>query len=113
MKHTFLITAVLLFSYSAQSQDNQLTSEEFAEGWELLFDGETLKGWKAYNGDVPKSWSVNENSIYCDGSRGGDDIMTIEKYGDFDLKFEWKIEERGNSGVIYRAREGKQWSKAH
>ena len=113
MKHTFLITAVLLFSYSAQSQDNQLTPEEFAEGWELLFDGETLKGWKAYNGDVPKSWSVNENSIYCDGSRGGDDIMTIEKYGDFDLKFEWKIEERGNSGVIYRAREGKQWSKAH
>lgn len=28
--------------------------------------------------------------------------MTIEKFGDFDLKFEWKIPENGNSGVIYR-----------
>lgn len=113
MKYEILIITILLISFPAQSQqkDNILTPEEFASGWELLFDGETLKGWKAYNGEEPKTWSVNENSIYCDGTKGGDDIMTVERYRDFDLKFHWKIEENGNSGVIYRVREGKLWSQ--
>lgn len=115
MKQAVLITVILFLSFAGQSQvkDNELTPDELALGWELLFDGETLNGWKAYNGDVPKTWSVSENSIYCDGSKGGDDIMTVEQFGDFDLKFTWKIEEKGNSGVIYRAREGKQWSRPY
>lgn len=115
MKTTILIIAIALFSFSLHSQekDNTLTPEEFTAGWELLFDGETLKGWKAYNGDEPKTWKVEDNSIACDGSQGGDDIMTIETFGDFDLKFEWKIQENGNSGVIYRVREGKQWSRPY
>jgi hypothetical protein len=113
MKQIILSAVIIFFSFYVQSQDNQLTPEEFAEGWVLLFDGETLNGWKAYNGHTPKTWSVNENSIYCDGSKGGDDLMTIEHFGDFDLKFEWKIEEKGNSGVIYRAREGKQWGQPY
>ena len=61
----------------------------------------------------PKSWKVDEHAIFCDGTKEGDDIMTIEKFGDFDLKFEWKIQEKGNSGVIYRVREGKQWGKPY
>lgn len=99
--------------YSQEKIDNELTPEEFSEGWVLLFNGENLNGWKAYNGDTPKSWNVNENSIYCDGTRGAGDIMTIEKFNDFDLKFDWKIEENGNSGVIYRVREGKQWNRPY
>ncbi len=115
MKYTLLFVSFLLISYSVQSQqeDNTLTPEEFAAGWELLFDGETLKGWKAYNGEEPQTWSVKENSIYCDGTKGGDDIMTVEQFEDFDLKFHWKIVENGNSGVIYRVREGKQWSQPY
>lgn len=98
---------------SAQQKDNVLTPEEFEQGWELLFDGKTLKEWKAYNGDTPKSWFVNDGAIYCDGTTGNDDLMTIEKFEDFDLKFHWRIKENGNSGVIYRVREGYQWSKPY
>ena len=87
-----------------------LTPEEFASGWQLLFDGESLDGWKAYGGDEPKGWSVDENILYGSGEHGGD-IMTVKSFGDFNLKFEWKIEEGGNSGVIYLTREGKQWTK--
>lgn len=111
MKKTILVLVTLVahISLFSQAKDNTLTPEEFATGWELLFDGETLNGWKAYNGDVPQSWAVKENAIYCTGVKGGDDLMTVESFADFDLKFEWKIEEKGNSGVIYRVREGKQW----
>jgi hypothetical protein len=115
MKTTVFIIFFFSFFCSVQSQesDNILSPEEFASGWQLLFDGSSLKGWKAYNGDEPESWSVNGNSIYCDGAKGGDDIMTVRSFGDFDLKFEWKIEAKGNSGVIYLTREGKQWSRPY
>jgi hypothetical protein len=33
---------------------------------------------------------------------GGGDIMTAKEYGDFDFRFDWKIAEGGNSGVMYR-----------
>jgi hypothetical protein len=113
MKTISLFAALLIISISgfSQDQDNTLTPEEFAAGWELLFDGETLDGWKAYNGDEPAGWMVKENAMYCDGKEGGDDLMTLECFTDFDLKFEWKIEDNGNSGVIYRTREGRQWRK--
>ncbi len=115
MKKTIVFFALIVFHISVNSQvkDNTLNPEEFASGWELLFDGETLNGWKAYNGDKPESWIVKENSIYCDPTKGGDDVMTKESFDDFDLKFEWKIEKNGNSGVIYRTREGKQWSRPY
>ena len=115
MKTTIIVATLLVFSFSAVSQktDNTLSPEEFAAGWELLFDGETLEGWKAYNGDEPQTWSVQENAIYCDGTKGGDDVMTVRCFGDFDLKFHWKIVKNGNSGVIYRTREGKQWSRPY
>lgn len=104
-----IFLAVISFSAFSQDKDNMLTPEELATGWVLLFDGETLDGWKAYNGSEPQSWKVKDKTIFCDGKDGGDDIMTIESYADFDLKFEWKIAKNGNSGVIYRTREG-QWT---
>lgn len=115
MKSTFFFTFLFLFSIllSAQDKDNILTPEEFEQGWELLFDGKSLKGWKAYNGDTPKTWSVDDNAIYCNGTSGGDDLMTVDAFGDFDFKFQWRIPEKGNSGVIYRVREGVQWKKPY
>ena len=111
MKISTLLAAVwiCLMPANAQIEDNTLSPEEFAAGWQLLFDGETLKGWKAYNGDTPQSWIVKDESIYCNGTDDGDDLMTVQQFADFDLKFDWRIEEGGNSGVIYRTREGKQF----
>ncbi len=115
MRTILFVFSILLIAPAVHSQekDNTLNPEEFAGGWKLLFDGESLKGWKAYNGDVPRTWKVEDHTIYCDGTRGGDDIMTVEVFGDFDLKFEWKIGADGNSGVIYMTREGKQWSQPY
>jgi hypothetical protein len=115
MKKTILAAAILVLHLScfSQEKENILTPEELATGWINLFDGETLDGWKAYNGNEPQSWSVKDNAIYCDGKEGGDDLMTVEAYADFDLRFEWKIGENGNSGVIYRTREGKQWRRPY
>ena len=42
--------SLALFTSCAGAEQNTLTPEEVADGWQLLFDGKTLDGWKDYNG---------------------------------------------------------------
>jgi cytochrome c len=82
-----------------------LTAAEREAGWELLFDGQTLDGWRGYRSDdLPGRWTVADGAIFYDPSRGGrrGDIITAETYGDFELELEWKIGPCGNSGIMYR-----------
>ena len=87
---------------------NALTRHERAEGWQLLFDGRTLDGWRSYHGGVPSpSWAVRDGTLILTASSGkmsGDDLVTAETFGTFELTLDWKIAPRGNSGVLYLAR---------
>ncbi len=91
---------------------NSLTEAEKEDGWMLLFDGENVDQWKGYckDGFPEKGWEVVDGMIHCLASGqgeagGGGDIITKEQFGDFELSLEWKIEEGGNSGIFYLARE--------
>lgn len=72
-----------------------------------LFDGKTLDNWMTVDGkSVTQGWEVVDGAIHLNrkAARGGH-IVTRQKYGDFDLSFEWKIAARGNSGLKYRVRQ--------
>lgn len=91
---------------------NQLTQEEMEEGWELLFDGETTEHFRGYGMDnfPEKGWKVEDGTLHVIGTGkgeagGGGDIITREKYGNFELSLEWKVSEGGNSGIFYLAQE--------
>ncbi|MFK7937633.1 MAG: family 16 glycoside hydrolase [Saprospiraceae bacterium] len=95
---------------------NTLTATEKADGWKLLFDGETTAGWKNYNKDgIGAAWKVKDGILYLDTSNkgtgkddwqaGGGDIMTTEPYEDYILELEWKIGNCGNSGIIFNVHE--------
>ena len=96
---------------------NTLTAEEKAAGWELLFDGSTLDGWKRFNHDtIGPLWSVKDGMIVCDGkglSEGtaniGGSLMTTRQFGNFELVTDWKLSPGGNSGIIYHVVEGKKY----
>ncbi|MEM1270310.1 MAG: family 16 glycoside hydrolase [Bacteroidota bacterium] len=84
-----------------------LTPEEQAQGWQLLFDGQSLHGWRGYNrDDVPESWTIDAdgNLTFTPGPDGGD-LMYGRTLGNFELSYEWKVAPGGNSGVFYRAAE--------
>ncbi|MDB6078378.1 MAG: glycosyl hydrolase [Akkermansiaceae bacterium] len=84
---------------------NQLTPEEVAEGFELLFNGTDLSGWRTYRETAPRpQWQVLDGAIVLTEDGGGD-LVTEEKFDDFDLRFDWKISEHGNSGVMWRVAE--------
>ena len=95
-----------------QAEPNTLTAKEKAEGWELLFDGKTMKGWRDFNGKgLTGPWTVEDGAIRAEGE--GDDgngyIVTEREFADFHLKWEWKISRGGNSGMLYHVVEGPQY----
>ena len=125
----FLFTVLLLFAACGQDKPiepesspalelNTLTADEKAAGWELLFDGETLDGWRGIGVEIiPEGhWTIEEGTIKKvpsgkvplqeDGQplKGGD-IMTTETFEDFELYLEWKIVPAGNSGIKYNVSE--------
>ncbi len=77
-----------------------------------IFDGETLNGWTFNNGrPITHGWEVKDGMIHLVPSqkdsnelRAGN-ILTVTEYQNFDLSFEWKISEGGNSGLKYRVRD--------
>lgn len=91
---------------------NQLTKKEISEGWFLLFDGTTTVNWRGYNQDSfpKKGWEVVDSTLHVMGTGkgeagGGGDIITVEKFDNFELSLEWKVSEGGNSGIFYLAQE--------
>ena len=90
---------------------NTLTPEETAAGWKVLFDGTTTTGWRGYaHEDFPNPrWQVKDGCLCVEapGSAGATDLVSAEKFGDFDLKWEWRISSAGNSGLKYYVKEGK------
>ncbi|GAB3899537.1 hypothetical protein GCM10028803_20840 [Larkinella knui] len=87
---------------------NTLSPAEQKAGWQLLFDGKTTTGWRgAYADRFPaKGWVVKDGELrgeLQDGAESGDagDIVTLKKYRNFELVFEWKLGKGGNSGVKY------------
>jgi hypothetical protein len=78
-----------------------LTEEEKSEGWELLFDGEDLQKWRSVKSETFPSdaWVIEDGSLVL-AERGGD-IVTREKYGDFELAWDFKLTKGANSGIKY------------
>jgi hypothetical protein len=77
-------------------------------GWTSLFDGKTLNGWRGYKKTdaADTLWKVEDGLLTVQPSHAGDtkghrDIITTGTYQEFDLRWEWKISEGGNSGVKY------------
>ena len=96
-----------------RAQDNTLTEDEKKAGWKLLFDGRTTEGWRGYKKDaMPPGWKAVDGVLVRvsggaggKGAGGGDDIVTVDDYENFELSLEWKIAPGGNAGILYRVAE--------
>jgi hypothetical protein len=116
MKHKqiyFLALMLLLGVSSCQVEQNRLTDQEKQDGWELLFDGTTMKGWRDFNNDsLTGPWTVENGTIKAEG-HGNDEngyIVTNEQFDNFILSWDWKISKGGNSGMLYHVIENKKFA---
>jgi hypothetical protein len=83
---------ILSVTISCQKQDS---------GWEILFDGNSVEKWRGKTQqEFPATgWKVENGLLFLDGKGG--DIVTREKYGDFELIFEFNLTTGANSGIKY------------
>jgi hypothetical protein len=93
--------ATALVSAPVRAADNQLTEQEKAEGWQLLFNGRDLNGWKN-NNDEPVKAKLQDGTVNPYGSGGY--LLVYEKpYGDFVMKCDVKMSQPDcNSGIFVR-----------
>ncbi len=88
---------------AAAEEPNTLTAAELADGWILLFDGETLFGWRPAS---EANWKVSGGVISASqGERGL--LRTSSQFGNYVLKVDFRsVDLRAakgtNSGVFLR-----------
>lgn len=92
-----MAAATTLFALAASAAFAQ------AADWTPLFDGKTLDGWQQQNGTA--TYSVEEGTVLGKTSEGSPNsfLCTKKDYGDFELKFEVKVDDALNSGVQIRS----------
>ncbi len=93
---------------------NVLTPEEKKEGWTLLFDGKSAEPWRGVNQNKfpQKGWEIENGELIANAQKGAEsgssgDVITKKQYGNFILKWEWRMKTKGgNSGLKYFVHEG-------
>ena len=97
LRRCAMITGATLFAASLCS----CATTGGEAGFTKLFDGETLNGWKLINAKGG-GYGVTNGVLYC-ARGGGGNLFTEKEYGDFTLRFEFKMEKGSNNGVGIRA----------
>jgi hypothetical protein len=71
------------------------------DGWIELFDGEAVAGLEAHGGGpLPADrWTVSDGALRTIPGPGTD-LVTAERFLDFELEFRWAVSPGGNSGVM-------------
>ncbi|MEM9647022.1 MAG: DUF1080 domain-containing protein [Bacteroidota bacterium] len=98
---------------------NQLLEIEKEQGWALLFDGETLKGWHLYNNSDStqlSAWEVRDGALFCnatDETRVFGDLVTDKEYENYELVFDWQMALRGNGGVFINVQESTEYTATY
>ncbi len=89
---------------------NILSKVEIEKGWKLLFDGKTTNNWHNYlDESVNEKWIVtNKGELHLTG-KGGGHIVSDKEYENFELTLDWKIDEGGNSGLMFNVVEDKKY----
>src|SRR5690606_21114405 len=98
---TLIVALALLgLAFHAFGQPNQLTEEQAAQGWRLLFNGQNLDGWTPTGN--PGVWSVEDGEIVVNPGGGGW-LRTVDQFRDFELFLDFTLTDGANSGLALRA----------
>lgn len=107
------------YAYVNNPQVDLAGFEKDEEGYYVIFNGKDFTGWRGYMKDhVPTLWTIEDGCLKFNGKGGGEaqqgdggDIIFTKMFKNFELKFDWKVEQGSNSGVFYLAREVEQYDE--
>src|SRR6266516_4688786 len=94
MKRFISLFALAVFSVAVVVHADEPKAEE---GFRPLFDGKSLDGWQ--NG---KDGYIIQDGAIVSQPKGSGNLATVKEYGDFHLKFEFKLTPGANNGIGIR-----------
>jgi len=108
LRSVFIITILLPVVFSQGCQNRSAGQDEMQDGWQDLFDGSTLNGWKIEGGKA--DFYVEDDMIVCNTRLDidGGYLVTEKSYDNFILELDVMIDTSLNSGVQCRSR---KWEK--
>ena len=95
------LKANTVFMQNDTTINNTLTQEEANNGWQLLFDGKSLNGWKTFKNETGSWKAANDMLCSYSADAGNADLISNTMYENFELDIDWKISPEGNSGILY------------
>lgn len=103
MKSALPLIALLAFAAGQlAAADNVLTPKEKSDGWQLLFDGKSLDGWKS--SENKGSFSVQDGVLVVFGKRSHlfyTGPVANANFKNFELSLDIKTFPKANSGVYF------------
>ena len=118
----FLILFLVSWTSPKQTAMNSTTTAatKDEDGWIILFDGKTANGWHSYGKkSLGNAWKIENGTLHLDAASKksekaeGGDATTNEEFENFDLKLEWKISPKGNSGVLFYVNEDPKYHETY
>lgn len=97
------------------AEASALSGAERSEGWTRLFDGKTFEGWRGYRKEsLPDAgWVIEDGCLKTVPKVKGGELITTKKFGDFELRWEWRLAEGGNNGIKYFVSEDRPKAPGH
>src|SRR5437899_12587314 len=95
-----LAACLVLFAAAAPAladdkpKHNTLTPKEIADGWILLFDGETTFGWQSPN---DSKWTIADGILTPQADKPGL-LVTTTAFAGYELKFDYIRLSTGKDG---------------
>ncbi len=110
MKSLHYLFFALILSSCTQPKDS--------DGWTTLFNGKNLDGWHVYGGrDHYNGWYVENGELVFDPLKredpGTTELLTDQKYTNFELSLEWKVGDYANSGLFWGVVEDEKYTYAY
>ncbi len=118
-KNVFILMAIIVFvtlilncgnpeQAKQMQKSNTLSDQEKQGNWQLLFDGKSLLNWTGIGNKeiAATAWKIeNGDLVSVPGAERtaneGGDIITKDQYSNFELKTDFKINAKANSGIKY------------
>lgn len=85
-----------------QGSANTLTEQEIRDGWTLLFDGATFKGWHNFKSDsIGAGWKIVDGAMKVVDPENAGDLVRQGSFDWFELKIDFNVSKGGNSGIMF------------